>query len=64
MIEFLFQDTGSFKCVYFAKDSPFSSFLMSCVEEWPWWPIQSPNKGKKQKAERRERSDQVYSSYI
>ena len=35
---------------------------MSYVEERPWWPIQSPDKGrktKKRKAKRRGRSDQV-----
>ena len=26
-------------------------FLPSYVEERPWWPIQSPNKGRKKKAE-------------
>ena len=25
-------------------------FLVSYVEERPWWPIQSPNKGRKKKA--------------
>ena len=30
----------------------FSSFLVSYVEERPWWSIQSPNKGRKKKAER------------
>ena len=25
-------------------------FLVGYVEERPWWPIQSPNKGKKKKA--------------
>ena len=25
-------------------------FLMGSVEERPWWPIQSPNKGRKKKA--------------
>ena len=36
------------------------------VEERPRWPIQSPNKGrkKKAKAKRRERSDQVYLSWM
>ena len=29
-------------------------FLVSYIEERPWWPIPSPNKGKKQKAKRRE----------
>ena len=28
--------------------------VVSCVGERPWWPIQSPNKGKKRKANRRE----------
>ena len=34
--------------------------FLSYVEERPWWPIQSPNKRRKRKAKRRERSDQVY----
>ena len=36
-------------------------FLASYVPERPWWPIQSPNKGrkKKAKAKRRERSDKI-----
>ena len=25
------------------------SFLVSCVGERPWWPIKSPNKGRKRK---------------
>ena len=39
----------------------FLFFLVSYVEERPWWSIQSPNKGrkKKAKAKRRERSYQV-----
>ena len=42
----------------------FQYFLLSYVEERPWWPIQSPTEEerRKQKAERRERSDQVYLS--
>ena len=36
--------------------SLFYLFLVSFVEETPWWPIQSPNKGRrKQNATRRER---------
>ena len=45
-----------------------SIFLVSCIEERPWWPIQSSNKGRKkrrkQKAKRREKFDQVYWSSI
>ena len=36
-----------------------TSFLVGYVEERPWWPIQSPNKGRrKQRAKLRER-DQI-----
>ena len=37
-------------------------FLVSYVGEKPWWPILSPNKGRKNKSEklRGESSDQVY----
>ena len=39
-----------------------NTFLEGYVGERPWWPIQNPNmeKGRKRKAERRERSDQAY----
>ena len=30
------------------------SFLVSYVEEWPWWPTQSPYKGRKKKAKGQE----------
>ena len=32
-------------CIFF-----FFFFLVGYVEERPWWPIQSPNKGRKKKA--------------
>ena len=40
------------------RDSYF--FLMGYVEERLWWSIQSPNKGRKRQAKRKERSDQGY----
>ena len=45
------------------------SFLVSYVEERPWWPIQSPNKGMKQKAKGQEAREirsglQVYLNWI
>ena len=33
-----------------SKLVPFSSSLVSYVEKKPWWPIQSPNKGRKKTA--------------
>ena len=38
----------------------FVFFSVSYVEERPWWPIKSLSKRRKEKAKRRERSDQVY----
>ena len=29
-------------------------FLVSCIGERPWWPLQSPNKGRKKKAKSEE----------
>ena len=36
--------------VYLAGEVAFSFSLVNCVEERPWWPMQSPNKGRKKKA--------------
>ena len=33
------------------------SFLVSYVEERPWWPIQIPNKGRKKKAKGEEEKE-------
>ena len=33
-----------------SSDGPTTFFLVGYVEERPWWPIQSPNTGRKKKA--------------
>ena len=45
---------------WFISNFYFIFSSVSHVEERLWWPIQSPNKGRKQKAKRRKRSGQVY----
>ena len=37
-------------CLFLFISSCFDLFLVSYVEEGPWWPIQSSNKGRKKKA--------------
>ena len=39
-------------------------FLVSCVEERPWWPKQSPNRGRKKKAKGEEEREVKSSLFI
>ena len=37
---------------------------MRCVEERPWWPIQSHNKGRRKKKRKAKRRDQIKFIYL